>query len=117
MVALPENLQKVEEGYSRTYYIVREHNNKAEILNTTLSEDGKYLTFESDKFSSFALAFVDKKIEEDKEIDQKPETTPSKPVNVDTGSSITENIIALAVAVSGICILFAIKKKKYSCKH
>lgn len=117
IVALPETLQKAEDGYSRTYYIIREHNNETEILNTTLSEDGKYLTFESDKFSSFALAFVDKKIEEDKEIDQKPETTPSKPVNVDTGSSITENIIALAVAVSGICILFAIKKKKYSCKH
>lgn len=117
MVALPKTLQKAEDGYSRTYYIIREHNNETEILNTTLSEDGKYLTFESDKFSSFALAFVDKKIEEDKEINQKPETTPSKPVNVDTGSSITENIIALAVAVSGICILFAIKKKKYSCKH
>lgn len=117
MVALPESLQKGEEGYLRTYYIVREHDNKVEILNATLSEDGKYLTFESDKFSTFALAFVDKKIEQDKEIDQKPETTPSKPVNVDTGSSITENIIALAVAVSGICILFAIRKKKYSCKH
>lgn len=117
MIALPESLQKVEEGYLRAYYIVREHDNKVEMLNATLSEDGKYLTFESDKFSGFALAFVDKKIEQDKETDSKPETTPSKPVNVDTGSSITENIIILIVSVSGICGLFLARKKKYICKH
>lgn len=117
IVALPENLQKIEEGYSRTYYIVREHNNQTETLNATLSEGGTYLTFESDKFSTFALAYVDKEIEQEKETESNSETKPDKPVNVDTGSSITENIIVLVVAVSGICVLFAIRKKKYSCKH
>ena len=53
------DLPKVEEGYTRTYYIVRNHNGVVEILDTKVSEDGKSLNFESDKFSTYALAYED----------------------------------------------------------
>lgn len=99
VVALPENLQTIEEGYIRTYYIVREHNNEAEVLNATLHKDGKYITFTSDKFSSFALAYIDRKIEE-----------PKEPVNVDTGTTITGDFIILVISIVGIGVLLATRK-------
>lgn len=53
-ISLPE--QKIE----RTYYVIRKHNNKMEILDSILSEDKKSLTFETDQFSTYALAYVEK---------------------------------------------------------
>ncbi len=63
VVSLPENLPEVKEGYNRTYYIVRQHNDDIELLDTSLTEDGKGLTFKSDKFSTYAIAYIDTKIE------------------------------------------------------
>ena len=43
----------------RNFYVIREHNGVATILPTKLSKDGKLLTFETDKFSTYALAYSD----------------------------------------------------------
>ncbi len=60
-VAVPLNIPAVAEGYTRTYYVLREHNGVVEKLSTKLSEDGKNLTFATDKFSTYALAYEDVK--------------------------------------------------------
>ncbi len=57
-VSLPE-LPKLAEGYTRTYYILREHDGKVEVLNATTSKNGKSVSFVSDKFSTYALAYAD----------------------------------------------------------
>lgn len=66
-IAVPKDLQK--DG--RTFSVVRVHNGKAEKL-TTKYEKG-IVTFETDKFSTYALVYADTKEE------TKP-TTPTKPV-------------------------------------
>ncbi len=53
-VAIPEDLMK--EG--RTFYVIRVHDGKAEKLETVENEDGT-LTFKTDKFSTYALAYED----------------------------------------------------------
>lgn len=53
-VAIPEDLMK--DG--RTFYIIRVHDGKAETLETVENEDGT-LTFKTDKFSTYALAYKD----------------------------------------------------------
>ncbi len=53
-VAIPEDLMK--EG--RTFYVIRVHDGKAEKLDTVENEDGT-LTFKTDKFSTYALAYED----------------------------------------------------------
>lgn len=58
-VAIPEDLPEIAKGFTRKYYIVRMHNGVVEYLETTLAEDGKSLSFETDKFSTYALAYVD----------------------------------------------------------
>lgn len=64
-VLLPKEIKAVEEGYTRTYYVIRYHGDKAEILSASLLEDGKTVEFESDKFSTYALAYKDSKEESD----------------------------------------------------
>ncbi len=58
-VDLPK-LPEVAKGYTRTYYILREHDGKVEKLDATLTEDGK-LSFATDKFSKYAIAYEDVK--------------------------------------------------------
>ncbi len=65
-VAIPEDLMK--EG--RTFYVIRVHDGKAEKLETVENEDGT-LTFKTDKFSTYALAYEDA---------QESITTPITPV-------------------------------------
>lgn len=65
-VAIPEDLMK--EG--RTFYVIRVHDGKAETLDTVENEDGT-LTFKTDKFSTYALAYEDA---------QESITTPITPV-------------------------------------
>lgn len=56
-IAIPDDLKQVSKEYSRTFYIIREHGGEVEILPTTL-KDGKLL-FETDKFSTYVLAYED----------------------------------------------------------
>lgn len=59
MVALPE-LEEVKEGYVRNYYIIREHDGKVTVIkDVEVTEDGKHLVFESNEFSTYALAYND----------------------------------------------------------
>lgn len=62
-VLLPEELKAVAVGYTRTYYVIRLHDGKAEILNADLNEDKNSISFETDKFSTYALAYKDTKDE------------------------------------------------------
>lgn len=58
---IPTTLPQVAEGYKRTYYVIRLHNGKTDILDVTLTDDNK-ASFETDKFSSYDLAYTDEKI-------------------------------------------------------
>lgn len=61
-LALPEDLAKVKEGYTRKYYVLRSHiNENGEIEFDELpatEKDGK-VTFKTDKFSSYILTYKD----------------------------------------------------------
>ena len=55
---LPADLKKsTASDKARNYSIVRVHDGVAEILDATF--DGTYLTFETDKFSDYAIAYTD----------------------------------------------------------
>ena len=46
---------------TRTYFIARSHNGKVDILETNYDEKTNKLTFETDKFSDYAIIYKDKK--------------------------------------------------------
>ena len=119
-VAVPEDLPEVEEGYTRNYYIIRNHEGTIEIIkNAKLSEDGKSIIFGSDKFSTYAIAYNDVK-DEDKETkpedtktdESKPEDTKTEDVKKEnvaigpvTGDDIAIYVVSLIISIMGIIVL------------
>lgn len=59
MILLPEKLKNSDKGINRKYYVIREHEGEITKIEANLSEDGKYLTFKSKLFSTYALAYAD----------------------------------------------------------
>ncbi len=56
---IPEDLPPVAEGSQRVYYILREHEGNIDVLSPTISSDQTVLSFTSDLFSTYALAYED----------------------------------------------------------
>lgn len=98
-VAVPEELKK--EG--RTFIVIRVHDGKVEELKT-VEKDGM-LTFETDKFSTYALTYKDA---EPTKPATKPATKPTTPNTSDMSMIINFGIMAI---LSGM-ILVVLKKKE-----
>ena len=110
-MALPENIAKVEEGYTRKYYVVRYHDGKSEFIPATV--DGNIITFETDKFSTYALAYEDT---ENKPPVTPPENNDREPViNPSTGDSLFIDLAAGAVSIVGLVLVAKsiAKRRKY----
>ena len=78
-VDIPETMKNTDKNVSRTYYIIRMHDNKAEVIATASQaevESGK-ITFATDKFSTYALAYADASVKPDD--GKKDDTTITKP--------------------------------------
>ena len=75
VIVLPEKYINVDKNVNRMYYVIREHDGKVEILkDVEVSEDGKSIIFKSNKFSTYALAYVDEIIENEKKEELPPKT-------------------------------------------
>lgn len=132
IVPIPQELPKLETGYKRTYKILRVHDNKVEELETVNNENGS-LTFKTNKFSTYALAYTDTKIEEEqpnttflddnKDTNQVVDNTINNEVsntttekkeesNPITGDTIMVSVILLVIAIVGIYAVSKISKKK-----
>lgn len=78
-VDIPETMKNTDKNVSRTYYIIRMHDNKAEVIATASQaevESGK-ITFATDKFSTYAIAYADASVKPDD--GKKDDTTITKP--------------------------------------
>lgn len=58
-IAVPEDL--VKEG--RVFVVLRMHEGETTVLETTMNSDGT-LSFKTDRFSTYALAYIDVSVEE-----------------------------------------------------
>lgn len=63
IVAIPDDLLVASKGYERKFYIIRYHNNESDVIPATLKDN--MLSFSSDKFSTYALAYEDKNTKEE----------------------------------------------------
>ena len=59
-VTVPEDLRPTDNDVVRTYYLIRIHNGRAQILATTVSPNYTF-SFETDLFSTYAIGYADKK--------------------------------------------------------
>ena len=58
-ITIPEDLRNMDTGRTRSYQMVRVHNGAAEVLDTEYHAEKGTLTFASDKFSIYAIAYKD----------------------------------------------------------
>ncbi len=111
----------VPEGWEapgRDIVVLRMHNGLVDILNTVLNADGTR-SFETDRFSTYAVAFVDKEVEEDTDApttdaDDSADTTgPENVVEDDSNGTLFIVIgIIIVLLVAAFIIFLALKGKK-----
>lgn len=89
-IDIPTEMINQDNNIIRTYYIIREHDNTYEILDTKVSRDGKDLTFTSDKFSNYGIFYIDKEAEIN---------------NPQTSDNINTYIGMLFISILGVIIL------------
>jgi hypothetical protein len=56
---VPTELLPESEAQGRVYYIVRTHNGTVDLLDTTFDAKAGTITFETDRFSDYAIAYSD----------------------------------------------------------
>ncbi len=117
-ISVPENLPEVAKGYSRVFYIIRNHNGVIDIFETK-AENGK-LEFASDKFSTYAVAYKDVENKIDTTNEDNKVNTPAKEdnkvnegesKNPQTGDNIIVYITIATIAIIGIISTNILKRK------
>jgi len=106
-VLIPEEL--VKDG--RTFFMYRYHDGKVEKLTGELDEEN-YFTFESDKFSTYALAYEDKADEPTTGGQGTAEKEPEKDETPKTGS--VDVVVMASVMVAVISVAGIVTVKKYT---
>ena len=97
-IGLPTNLKELKNGFKRKYVIIRVHEGKTDVITDVKDNGDGTITFKSDKFSTYMLAYED--------VEETTETvTPPK-----TFDSIVISIISLISILGVICGYKKIKK-------
>lgn len=110
-IELPTELINKDKTITRTYFIARSHNGKVDILETNYDEKTNKLTFETDKFSDYAIIYKDKK---------ELKTTVTTSINKSNTKQTTKaktgdnaNIIGLMMLlVSSMFVMVFVRKKE-----
>lgn len=110
-IELPTELINKDKTITRTYFIARSHNGKVDILETIYNEKTNSLTFETDKFSDYAIIYKDKK---------ELKTTVTASINKSNTKQTTKaktgdnaNIIGLMMLlVSSMFVMVFVRKKE-----
>jgi len=89
-IAIPEDLKKVDEGMTRNYFVIRVHDGEVTKIPAKVNEDGT-LSFETDRFSTYALAYEDV-------------AKPEAPKTGDT-NSVLPWMVAMMIASAGVVAL------------
>ena len=106
-IQVPETLVNTEKGVARTFWIVRCHNGNTEFLTTRYTGSSKTLSFETDRFGSFAIVYQD-----DKTLGNNQNTgTGDSPLTGDS-SPIELCFTVMALSAAGICAVIAVERKK-----
>ena len=110
-IKVPEELINKDSKTKREYYIARSHNGKVDILETKYDEKTNKLTFETDKFSDYAIIYKDKK-----ELKTTVTTSINKANTKQTTKAKTgdnANIIGLMMLlVSSMFVIVFVRKKE-----
>ena len=137
-VVVPDALINTNSAVNRTYYIVRNHEGTIDVLDAAFDAAGKTLTFKTDRFSVYAIAYKDTAVpssgsnpgsnnsSNDSETKKnevaaptptptpastaKPSTITATPQTGDT-SNPTLYVVLLVASLLGLAVVFVCKKR------
>lgn len=137
-VVVPDALINTNSAVNRTYYIVRNHKGTIDVLDAAFDAAGKTLTFKTDRFSIYAIAYKDTAVpssgsnpgsnnsSNDSETKKnevaaptpaptpastsKPSTITAMPQTGDT-SNPTLYVVLLVASLLGLAVVFVCKKR------
>lgn len=135
-VAVPDALINTNSAVNRTYCIVRNHEGTIDVLDAAFDAAGKTLTFKTDRFSDYAIAYKDTAVpgsgsnpssnnssndSENKKNEvaaptpapastSKPSTITAMPQTGDT-SNPTLYVVLLVASLLGLAVVFVCKKR------
>ena len=101
-IAVPEKLKA--EG--RTYKVIRNHDGEVTVLDTVVNKDGT-ISFKTDRFSTYALAYADKE-----ETNSKPIIKPVTDTNTPKTGDSSSTLIYIAVGLAAMYVLVVAKKRR-----
>lgn len=115
IIRIPDELVNTDSTISREYFILRMHDGELTVLNGSFDKDTREYTFETDKFSDYAIVCKDTKIEtkpDDKKTGSSGGSSKAPVTSAATGDRNQPLAwMLLAVAATGI-IAAAIRRKK-----
>ena len=110
-IELPTELINKDKTITRTYFIARSHNGKVDILETNYDEKTNKLTFETDKFSDYAIIYKDKKELKTTGTTSINKSNTKQTMKAKTGDNA--NIIGLMMLlVSSMFVMVFVRKKE-----
>lgn len=107
---IPETLLAAK-GYERTYTVYRLHDGEVEQLVTEYNKDTQTVSFETDRFSVYAIAYTEKQIETPK-VDT-PKAEEPKVDSPKTGDRTPLAMIFFMMVISGMAIYTLRKDRKF----
>jgi len=111
-VAIPDDMET--EG--KTFVVIRVHNGEVTILDTVMNEDGT-LSFETDRFSTYALAYkedVVKETVEDTEVADKEIVDEETPLVESNNGNFFPGILLVVVVVIVAAVGVVLIKKSFA---
>ena len=110
-IELPTELINKDKTITRAYFIARSHNGKVDILETNYDEKTNKLTFETDKFSDYAIIYKDKKELKTTGTTSINKSNTKQTMKAKTGDNA--NIIGLMMLlVSSMFVMVFVRKKE-----
>ena len=114
---VPENLLNKDDKVTRTYQIIRVHNDVAESINADFDAKSGMLTFETDQFSTYALVYKDTP-KKATTTDNKTQSTTSGTTGISPKTADDTPLGVLYVTLFGSCAVIGLgimgkKRRKY----
>lgn len=116
-VKIPNSMINTDKSVERYYSVLRNHEGNVQMLDSRYDAANQTITFQTNQFSDYALAYKD--VKKSEQIAEKNNDSTKKNVSISsqlprTGytTKFLEYGIALIVSVTGIIILLILRKKK-----
>ena len=110
-VKIPDKLLNSDKTVSREYKIIRLHKGQVDLINGTFDAKTGEFTFESDKFSTYAIVYKDVPVN-DNTNPTPGDTDVIKPETPDTGDSNAAQYSFVLMLLSGLGMIICSSKKK-----